>query len=101
MAYYTIDDIKRINASKGKHFFSKDTMRFFKSRVSELVYQGMGGIYFVTSEAEPLGGERRYTVRQFDADSGSVETMGEFNSVNRYVAHAAAKELAQSVKDKV
>lgn len=63
-------EIKARNSEAGYHFFDKDTLRFFGSRVSETVY---GDGYFVTSEQDRSGfgqlgqawnGERRYTIRR-------------------------------------
>ena len=45
-----IDEIKRRNAHAGRFFFSKDTLSFFQSRVNSEVYEGPGGVFFVTSE---------------------------------------------------
>lgn len=78
MTTYTIGQIKRLNHLAGGHFFDRDTLQFFNSRVHDTVY---GGRYFITSEqfvahdgtAEP----RMYTVRRFN-DDGSIDTMGYF-----------------------
>lgn len=46
----------------GCHFFDRDTMRFFNSRLCASAWIGRDGVYFVTSErfgTEP----RRYSVR--------------------------------------
>ena len=45
----TIDDIKRRHIEFGGKFFDKEHMRWFKSRVHSKVYEGTGGVYFVTS----------------------------------------------------
>ncbi len=47
---YTISDIKNINAAFGLHFFEPATLRFFRSQIERGVYQGPGGVYFITSE---------------------------------------------------
>ncbi len=72
-----IKEIKRINKEKGYHFFSKDTMRYFNSRVSSFTK----GRYFITSEKMDSlrsGKEypREYTIRFLRKD-GSIETVGE------------------------
>ena len=82
----TIADVKRINASKGYYFFSPSTVRFFSSRVeSELLENHC----FVTSEQDKgsllsdvkaWNGERRFSVRFFDENSGVIETVGEFGA---------------------
>lgn len=42
-------DVEEANRRAGQHFFSPDTMRFFKSRVHSALY---GGRFFVTSEKD-------------------------------------------------
>ena len=74
---WTISDIRRTNAETGGYFFSKDTMRFFKSRVLPYVYQGLGGIYFVTADqmVSSSGPElRKFKVRKFNPETGDVRT---------------------------
>ena len=100
---YTISDIKEINAAHGLHFFERSTMRFFRSKTERGVYQGPGGIYFITSEqfvgsdghAEP----RKYTVRCFSPESGCCQTVGPFNEIrNIKDAREAAKGYARAGK---
>ena len=92
--YFTsTEDIKRRH--KG-HWFSKETMRFFKSRVHEQVYHGDSLIYFVSSESiGPMSNERGYTVRSYCSRTDRVETVSEFNQYrSRSGAHSAAARLA-------
>lgn len=72
---YTLDDIKRINREHGGYFFDPHTMRCFHSRVSERVYQGVGGVYFVTSERMDDKHPRLYSVRRFDPDTGGISSV--------------------------
>ena len=81
MYYYRMEEIKQINQEKGFHFFSGSAMRFFKSRVGDTVFQGGGGVFFVTSERFDYDSPRLYTVREFDPDTGNVNTVGEFNEL--------------------
>lgn len=101
--YYSMSDIRRANKDAGQHWFEPDTLRFFASRVSETVYQGPGGIYFVSSEQfRGSGGyraERLYSVRQFIPETGSVETVGEFNKLTKSVAHRRAKRCAEQAPE--
>ena len=69
----TITEIKQRNKEVGQHFFDEATMNFFESKVSNKTF----GNYFVTSECGPSG-MRRYTVRIFDPNTGSVDTHGHF-----------------------
>lgn len=70
---WTINDIKAAVRATGSHWFDPDTMRFFGTRVSETVYQGSGGVYFVTSEKPPHG-PRQCTVRRFNPDTADIAT---------------------------
>jgi len=91
-------DVRRLNREKGQYFFSRDTMKFFNSKVeSDLI----GDKYFVTSEqfsGDPaLGvpaGDRLFSVREFDSKTGRVKTYGDFQKFKtRAEALQKAKEL--------
>ena len=80
------------NLRPGGHFFDRDTMRFFKSRIGEVWL--VGDVFlFVTSEVPPHGG-RAYSVRQMNRD-GNISTVGEFCKMTR---SAAIKRLRETVK---
>jgi hypothetical protein len=73
-----------INTHKG-HWFSKDTMHFFKSRLSDSAWTNEGDpykgeaktLYFVSTEKGP-NGPRRATIRAYNVERDSIETLGEF-----------------------
>lgn len=67
-------ELKAANRAADLHWFDPATLRFFRSRVGEIIGSG----YFVSSEQGP-DGVRRYTVRRGMAD-GSVDTVGEFQA---------------------
>jgi hypothetical protein len=94
-----MDRIKRHDAGAGGHWFERDTMRSFDSRVGDTVYQGPGGIFFVSSERFDSAVPRLYSVRQFrpDAEGGtSIDTVGEFlGYTTRKQAQGAAKRAAE------
>lgn len=92
---WDITTIEAANTQRGFHFFEAGAMRFFNSRVLSDVYQGPGGVYFVTSEKFNARTPRYYTVRQFNPTSGDVSTIGLFNSLSRYQAIKAANLAAQ------
>lgn len=85
MARLTMEDIRAGNRAIGHHWFDRDTMRGFGCRLgAETVYQGVGGIYFVSSERRGAwgrvpAGERLYTVRRYWPD-GAIGTVGEFQA---------------------
>lgn len=95
---YSIHDIRDANRRAGFHFFSPDTMRFFRSSVEPYVYEGIGGVYFVTTEqfVPPTGNPspRRATVRRFDPLTADISTVGPFNEMTVYMAAKAATRLA-------
>jgi hypothetical protein len=99
--YKDISDIKERNRQMGFHFFDAGALRFFRSRVSDTVYQGPGGIFIVTSEQFTLGEyaeTRKYTPRKFDWETGSFEHFNgepEFNTCSRDVAHRIARQAAE------
>jgi hypothetical protein len=77
----TIGGAIEISKNKDKHFFDKDTMRFFKSRIETSVLrfgQLINEKYFVTSEQFDENSPRLYTVREFHRETGSVSTEGNF-----------------------
>ena len=73
MSYFTIEAIKQKNRNIGHCFFSKSTMKFFKSIIHDAIYKGK---YFITSEREPRG-DRRFTVRVVN-ESGSISRVSDF-----------------------
>lgn len=82
--YKDLEAIKAANEAAGRHWFSKDTMRFFRPRVSSKIWPVSNGAYFVTSER--CGDDpRMYTVRFVDA-TGHINTVGGFR------AHATMAE---------
>lgn len=96
----TIDDVKRINKEKGYHFFDRDTMRFFRSRIEkdQLRFgQLIDDKYFITSEQFDEDSPRLYTVRKFNSERGSMNTVGEFQEFkNKF----DAREFAWCMADK-
>lgn len=93
--FKTIEEVKAHVESKGKYFFSPDTMRFFNSKVESPVY---GGIYFVTSDRQNREVPKMYTVRKLE-ENGSVETIGKFQQYSSLSdARDEAKRLGQVAK---
>lgn len=98
---YDFEDIKSCNRYRphpSSWWFAPDTGRFFRSRYSEKVYQGKGGIYFVTSEqfvGSTYTDPRRYTVRRFNPTTAGIDTAGPFNELSRAQAHGDANRYAK------
>jgi hypothetical protein len=92
---WDIDEIKAANRRAGQFFFSPDTMRFWNSRVLPDVYQGPGGVYFITSERFDAKAPRLYTVRRFYPETGSIKTVGGFYGMSRPEAVREAVRFAR------
>jgi len=98
--FETISDIKQANRLAGSHFFDRDSMRFFRSRIVPKIYNGPGGIYFVTSEQYSDETARLYTVRKFNPADADIDTVGDFQKYNsKTEALSEAKRLAKGGTD--
>lgn len=92
---FTINDIQKANRDNGGHWFDPDSLRFFRSRIGSDVFQGPGGIYFVSSERYSDEAARLYSVRTFDPATGNIGTAGEFQQYRSgSTARRAARKLA-------
>ena len=87
----TVADAKRIYEKGGGHFFDKETLIWWKSKVMPDLY---GDKYFITSEPDYDGKDRRFTIREFTKGYKSVETVGEFR---QYGTIAEAKSAIKSL----
>ena len=93
-----IEQIQRINAAKGFHWFEPDTLRFFRSRVAERGYTiDDVFVYFVSSEQfvtyhpRYRVDRRRYSVRVANMLTGDIDTVGEFQA---YASRSGADKRA-------
>lgn len=92
---WTINSIQAAMRERGSHWWDPDTMRYLKCKVMPKVYQGDGGIYFVSSEAYQEEA-RAYTVRKFDPVEAQVSTAGNMGDYRtKFAALNRAKRLAQ------
>lgn len=84
----TIADLKALNRENGQHFFERDTMKFFRSKIESGI---IAGNRFITSEQFNDESARKFTVRTFDT-KGRIGQIGEFQAhATRAAAIAAAK----------
>jgi len=89
--YKTIAEIRKANKDAGYHFFDRDTMKFFGSKVEAGPY---GGTHFVTSEKHPTNPRSRiYIVRRAEAN-GRVQTVG---SLPHHATKTAARDHAKAL----
>lgn len=75
--FNNITEVKAANKNKGQHFFSKNTLAFFGSKVYPELYTVAGRQFFITSEDNFNCTERGYTIREVMSD-GDIETIGDF-----------------------
>lgn len=91
--FNTMTEVREAVTAGGSHWFDADTLRFFRTRLSEYLY---GGRYFVTSEENPSG-ERRYTVRVvvWEDDRWVIDTVGGFEGFHKYASRSGAHKAAE------
>ncbi len=89
--------IKNAVKASGGHWFDKDTLAFFGSKIdSQYVWPVKGGAYFVSSEkCRWNNGPRLYSVR-FCSDAGDIDTVGEFQGYK--TAKAAVQAIHEIIK---
>lgn len=105
--FLTIEEIIKKSSARGGHFFDKETLEFFGSKVLPKVY---GGCYFITSEQDKgfygsdfvlrqaWSGERRFTIRRCD-EEGYIDTVGEFGGFDSLeAAEQAVHERMREVE---
>lgn len=91
--------VNHYNATKRGHWFNKETMRFFRSRLSTSGYLHGDNYYFISSEKDGFGAPRRYTVRMM-TQAGNIENVGPFNRLTRTQARKLlAETMGVKVKD--
>lgn len=75
---WTVNAIQKASRAAGSHWFDPDTMRMFGTVVLPTVYQGPGGVYFVTKDDQyDRSLPKRFTVRSFDPATSDVDTHSE------------------------
>lgn len=77
------------NRQPGGHWFDRDSLRFFRSRIGLEHPLPDGRWLFISSERGPTN-ERRYTVRVMAVD-GDINDVGEFQAYTRNTVRAAFK----------
>jgi hypothetical protein len=99
-----IEQVQQANTEAGYCFFSPSQLRFFNTRVLPKVYEGPGGVYFITSERFVSSDERvpgrKYTVRQFDPETGDICIASTYARMSRAEAIAAARRLADRMESR-
>lgn len=77
-----------VNHNPDGHWFDRDSMKFFGTKLPEIAYETNAGTLFVTSEVNPSG-VKAYSVRRYI--NGDIRTIGDFHSFR--TAAAARAEI--------
>ena len=70
-----MNDVIRHNKKVGQHFFDKETMKYWGSRIETELFPNNT---FVTSEDTYDRNGRLYTVRMYDPNTGRIKTLNSF-----------------------
>ena len=90
--FWRMYQLVRFHSDFGFHFFSRESKRFFNSRVQ--TKPPYNGRVFVTSERFNNRHPRRYSVRYIDCDGHIITVEGFQAFESHYDAHAFAKAYA-------
>lgn len=92
-------DVKQANKNAGYYFFSKDTMRFFGTRIVSTLYKN--NTFITTDYTGFERNNRAYSVRVFYPETGKVDTAkfpdGQ-STFNKFNTIESAREFARSYK---
>ena len=75
--FNNITEVKKANKAKGQHFFDKEALSFFGSKVFPELYTVAGRQFFITAEDKFNRTKKAYTIREALPD-GDIQTVGEF-----------------------
>ena len=95
----TMADVKQANKDAGYYFFSKDTMRFFGTRIVSALYKN--NTFITTDYTSFERNNRAYSVRVFHPETGIVDT-AKFpdgkSTFNKFSTIERAREFARNYK---
>ena len=95
----TIADVKQANKDAGYYFFSRDTMRFFGTRIVSTLYKN--NTFITTDYTGFERNNRAYSVRVFHPETGIVNTAkfpdGQ-STFNKFSTIESAREFARNYK---
>lgn len=94
---YDREQAERAAQRRGNFFFTKESLRFFNSRIGKF-YPVPGGAFFITSEKD-YDHPRRYTIR-FISDLGTTSTRyGYLCGFQRFISSAQANRIAKRLAE--
>lgn len=93
----TLSEFKQGNRDKGLHYFDRNTMRFFASRIVATSWRNWSTDgYFITSEqfrGSQMTAPRKWSIRRGNLETFAVDSVGEFQGYP--TLRAAQKELTR------
>lgn len=89
----SIAAIRAANKAAGHHWFDRETMRFFASKIHPTIY---GGKFFVSSKRYDDSAERTWTVQVGESDGKIGNAKGPFGSLSQAIQWA--RKLAAAEK---
>lgn len=106
LTFRSFPELRRAVIDSGSHFFDKDAIKFFRSRIQPELF---GGLFFITSEAMDDDAPRQYSVRwvyRVTEDDYSTPKSGVCLQIDRFnwrgktldEARAFAKEALAAMK---
>lgn len=87
-------ELRELCTRSGSHFFDRDTMRYFRSRMDGFTFAAPDGWYFVTSEQQDDHHARAYTVRFLTIKHGDLN-LYELNGFEAYATLQRARTAAR------
>lgn len=95
----TIADVRAHNERAGFYFFSRNTMKFFGTRIVSSLYKNNT---FITSDWTDWDrNKRRYSVRVYNPETGDVRTANfpdETSTFNKFYFIEDARKFARNYK---
>lgn len=68
--FKNISELRAANEANGFYFFSRKTMKFFKSKIESQILKGK---YFITSEQYGSDSPRQYSIREIASRKGDIK----------------------------
>lgn len=87
-------ELRALVTRSGSHFFDRDTMRYFRSRMDGYTFAAPDGWYFVTSEQQDDHHARAYTVRFLTIKHDDLN-LYELNGFQEYATLSRARTVAR------
>ena len=98
--FRTISDVKAANRSLGHHWFDRDTVRFFRSKIHGKMIAGR----FFVSSSQFVGSDGDQFPRAFKvqvaSDTGAVDTVS-FDGSDEFPSAAAARSAIRAFLEAV